>query len=214
MAAQFPSPEEACAVYGRLLRRDPTAPSDLAVAFLECLSSWLTARSRNQSVPEDLIHEAAEDAILSLIRNPSSFRAETGDLVAYLKMSAQGDLLNRLRREAKHRQGRTSLERVEQSDQAGKYLGREADPSLPMQVEEHLSRTGDPLPNSVRRGLTDAEARVLDLMMQGERKTSVYAQAYGIAGMESEAQRRMVKQVKDKLKKRLDRARRNDEQAS
>jgi RNA polymerase sigma-70 factor (ECF subfamily) len=81
-------------------------------------------------------------------------------------------------------------------------------------VEEHESGLGNAVPPSVREGLTDAEVRVLDLMIRGERKTSVYAEAYEIAGLPSEEQRRMIKQVKDKLKKRFERARRNDERAS
>lgn len=214
MAKPFPTREAGHDLYRRLLGGDPTASSDLAVGYLDPLIEWLAVQPRNRRLPSDFIVDAAGDAILALILNPGSYRPEKSDLESYLKMSAQGDLLNRLRREAKHRRGRTPLAAVEHSDQAGKYLGRDDDPSHPLQVKEHLSGLGDAIPCSVRAGLTAAEARVLELMLQGERKTSAYAEACGIGSRPPEEQRRIVKQVKDRLSKRLSRARRDDEQAS
>jgi hypothetical protein len=92
-------------------------------------------------------------------------------------------------------------------------LGRDDDPSLPLQVEEEIPEPGNAVSSSVPEGFTDVEARVVELMLRGERKTQVYAEAYGIADLSPDEQRRIVKQVKDKLKKRLLRARRDDEQA-
>lgn len=214
MAKPFPTHEAGHDIFRRLLAGDPTASSDLAVGYLDPLIEWLTVQPRNRRLPSDFIVDAAGDAILALILKPGSYQPGKSNLESYLKMSSQGDLMNRLRREARHRRGRTPLEAVEHSDQAGKYLGRDDDPSHPLQVQEHLSGLADAVPSSVLAGLTDAEARVLELMLQGERKTSTYADAYGIGGRPPEEQRRIVKQVKDRLSKRLSRARRDDEQAS
>src|SRR5437879_3700813 len=124
--AEPPNPSERSddphlSIHRCLGERDPTAPNDLAVVFLEPLSNWLAAR--NRTIPSDWISEAAEDAILALIRDPDSYRPERGTLEAYLRMSAQNDLRNLLRRERKHRAGRTPIDRVEHSDDAGKYFG-------------------------------------------------------------------------------------------
>jgi DNA-directed RNA polymerase specialized sigma24 family protein len=171
---------------------------------------WLG--EHNPTIPEDIVAESAEDALLSLIRNPGSFQPEKGDLEPFLRMSAQGDLRNRLRKEARHRSGRESLESVELSDPDGKYLGRSDDPSLPLQIEEELLDRQRRVPPEVRDGLTGPESRVLDLMLLGERRTPAYAEILGIADRPAEEQRRTVKQVKDMLQKRIVRARGTDEQ--
>jgi hypothetical protein len=194
------------------VERDPVAPDDIAVTFLEPLMGWLA--NRNPSLHPDLIAEAAGEAIVTLIRNPAAYDPERGELEAYLRMSAQGDLRNILNRESRYRAGRTSLEVVEHSADAGNYLGREDDPSLPMQIEEQLAELAHAIPPSVREGLTEPEARVLELMLRGERKMDVFAEAYGVADRPREERRRVVKQVKDRLKKRLERAGRDDEHAS
>jgi RNA polymerase sigma-70 factor, ECF subfamily len=199
-------------LHRRLVERDPTAPADVALAFLEPLATWLGLH--NPSLHPDLISEAAGEAVLNLIRNPTAYDPGRAELEPYLRMSAQGDLRNLLRRERKHRAGRVSLDLVEQLDAGGKYLGREDDPSLPMEIEERLAVLGEAVPRSVRDGLTAPEARVLELMMRGERKTDAYAAAYGVADHPLDERRRLVKQVKDRLKKRLERAGRNNERLS
>src|SRR5262245_11491305 len=127
-----PPADEHLSIYQRLRERDPTAPDDLASALLQPLACWLA--EHNPTIPEEFIHEAAEDAVLALIRNPSSYRPEVGGLESYLRMSAQGDLRNLLRREARHRTRRESWAVVELSDRAGNYPGREEDPSLRLQI--------------------------------------------------------------------------------
>jgi DNA-directed RNA polymerase specialized sigma24 family protein len=199
-------------LHQRLMEGDPTAPNDVAVALIEPLIDWLTVH--NPSLHHDLISEAAEDAILTLIRNPATYDPKKGELEPYLRMSAQGDLRNLLRREAKHRTGHIPLDAVEHSDEAGNYLGRDDDPSFRMQIEEVLGGLGSAVPPSVQQGLTAPEARFLELMLRGERKTDAYAEACGVADRPPEERRRIVKQVKDRLKKRVERAGRNDEHPS
>ena len=60
---------------------------------------------------------------------------------------------------------------------------------------------------AVRKGLTEVEARVLELMLRRERRTAIYADACGIADRLPEEQRRLVKQIKDRLQKRIERQR-------
>jgi DNA-directed RNA polymerase specialized sigma24 family protein len=197
-------PDQQTDVYQRLLARDPTAPNELAVLFLEPLANWLAVH--NPAISEDLIADAAEDALLALIKNPASYRPEKADLEAFLRMSAQGDLRNRLRSEARHRTGRRSLESVEHSGEGGNCLGRDDDPSLPLQIEEEWQSRRDAVPAAVRGGLSEGESRVLDLMLAGERRTEVFAGALGITQLPPDEQRWLVKKVKDRLQKRLERA--------
>jgi hypothetical protein len=199
-----PSQEEATRLHQRLLAADPTAPNDAAVAYLEPLCTWLC--ERNPRVDREACVQATEDAVLALIRQPHSYNPERQTLEVYLRISARGDLLNLLHKEWKHRQGRVSWERVELSPDAGKYLGRDEDPSLPLQIAEQVQETADSVPASVREGLTDPELRVLDLLLRKERRRDVYAEALGKLHLPPEERSKEVKRVKDRLAKRLKRA--------
>jgi hypothetical protein len=125
------SPEDALRLHRELLGGDRTASNDLAEAFLEPLLGWLCATNRR--APPELCEEAAGSAIIALIQNPHSYSPERQSLEAYLRLSARGDLRNLLARERKHTRGRVPWSHVEHSPDAGKYLGRADDPSLPLQ---------------------------------------------------------------------------------
>ena len=204
-----PASEQDRRLHGRLLNGDPTAPSDVAVAFLDSLIDWL--RETNPRLPPDTHVQAAEDAILALIHNPRSYAPEERDLEEYLRMSAQGDLRNILKREQRHHRHRIPWASVELSEDAGKYLGREDDPSLPIQLAEQSRELADTVPEAVRRTLSEKERRVLELILVRERRTAVYAEACGILHLTPQEQRREVKRLKDRLKKRMERSRRTDE---
>jgi hypothetical protein len=200
----LPDSSQLLQLHQRLLESDPVASSDLADACLDPLIYWL--RQHNQRVDPHLCCEAAEEAIRSLIHNPASYRPDTLAPMAFLRMAAQRDLQNLLQRERKHHEQRRSLKCVELSSAAGKYLGRDDDPSLPLLVAEKWQAQLDSIPVAVRQGLTEAEARVLPLLLRKERKTAAYAEALGIMHLSPADQRKEVKRVKDRLAKRLKRA--------
>jgi len=181
-----------------------TAPAELASLVLGPLVLWLT--QTNPRVDPHIITEAADEAVLALIRNPDTFRPDAGGLESYLQMSAEGDLRNILRREQRHRKNRLPWEVVELSEDLGNYMQRDDDPSFPLSIEEELERLQGSVPAVVRDGLAEGENRVLDLMLREERSTAVYADAYGVADRPPEEQRKIIKRVKDKLLKRIERA--------
>lgn len=206
--SSLPSTTEARLLHDRLLTGDPTAPSDLAVAYLDWLADWLTGL--NPRLDPDLCTTAAEDAILALIKNPASYQPGRRALEAYLRMSASGDLKNLLRSESRHARRRAQLEAVEVSPTAGKYLwDEEADPArlLERKEDEEAAAEYSRLPAVIEANLTQEEAGVIELMQLGERKTAAYAAALGITHLPFDAQQREVKRVKDRLKKRLERSR-------
>jgi RNA polymerase sigma factor (sigma-70 family) len=198
------SQEQEQALHRRLLGGDVTASAELASTFLDGLIAWLV-HENDLSVPQELCIEAAEDALISLVKSPASFDPARGKrLRSYLRMSAQGDLKNILRREGR-RQREKSLELVELSPQAGKYLAVLDDPSLPMEIEEESIRASKQVVEPAREGLSEVESRALDLVLQGERKTIAFAEVLGISDWPAEQQQAEVKRVKDKLKKRIER---------
>ncbi len=208
-----PSEEEARALYERLLAGDPTAPSDFAVAYLDCLTDWLVKHNWSTLHPNDCA-TAAGEAILALIKNPKTYNPKRQTLEVYLRKSAQGDLMNILRSERRHRKGRADWEAVEHSSAAGKYLGdEETNPEFVLERRQEEARTTINLPSvpeSVQAGLTSEEEKVLELIQMRERRTAVYAVALGISQLSFGEQKKEVKKVKDRLKKRLERARGSD----
>ncbi len=189
-------------LHQRLVDRDPNAPADLAVTFLEPLIAWLS--ERNPRIHPDHVNEAADEAIVALIRNPASYSPSKCNLESYLRMSAQGDLRNLLAKERRHRRNYPLLD-VELSQDDGKYPGREVEPPVLLMFEEEQARRRDGGPDPVRDGLTEVDRRCLELMESGERKTARFAEILGITDRPIEEQKLLVKRIKDRLKKRIER---------
>jgi RNA polymerase sigma-70 factor (ECF subfamily) len=202
--APGPSQPEAIELHRRLVLLDPTASHDLVVAYLEPLVAWLS--EINCKVPSDLRVEAAEDALLSLILNPNSYSPDRQTLEAYLRMSARGDLLNRVAKERKHHKNRIPWDLVELSPDAGKYLGRCDDSSLSVSLAEEDQIIANAIPENVKLQLSETDLRALMLILKMERSTTVFAELYGLQHLTLQAQTREVKRHKDRLKKILKRA--------
>src|SRR5713101_3318148 len=80
-----------------LLAGDPTAPAGVADALFAPLVERL--RKAYPRVDPDLVTSAAIDAWQSYVKAPEKFDPSKGkSLLGYLKMAAEGDLLNALDR--------------------------------------------------------------------------------------------------------------------
>jgi RNA polymerase sigma-70 factor, ECF subfamily len=199
-----PTQQEALALHQRLLGHDPTTANDLADAYLERLVLWLGEIA--PKVSEDIRLEAAEDTILALLRKPESYSPELQSLEVYLRMSARGDMLNLLSKERRHKKREVPCRSVELLPDAGKYLGRQDDPALPLRLAEEMQSRLDTIPESVRRKLSETDLRALELILQKERRDAVFAEVYGLLHLPKAEQKRNVKRHKDRLKKVLKRA--------
>lgn len=197
------SEDEERTLIQRLADGDVTAPSDLARLFLDHLIEWLKATNSRQ-IPEELFIEAAEDAIIALGKSPKSFdRARGKRLTSYLRMSAKGDLLNILKREARQQ----IVKFVEVSDEVGNSPVVEEDPLLQLECQEEAAMASNEVVSPACQGLSEAECRAMRLILRRERKTAVFASALGILHLSPKEQKIEVKRVKDKLKMRLKRER-------
>lgn len=203
-------------IHQRLLERNLLASRDVARLYFDGLCGWL--RGVKPGLDPHDYQMAAEDAMIDLIEHPDKYQPERGGLRKYLRVDARNRLNNVLRAERKHSKRRASLEAVELSEFGVKYRGDELDdPAEVLERREreeelfaqlprpHNLETGT-VPQTVTEGLTSIELEVLTLHLRRERKTSVFAQAMGIADMPKERQKIEVKKVKDKLDKRLKRA--------
>ncbi|HEX3151338.1 MAG TPA: hypothetical protein VHR66_24885 [Gemmataceae bacterium] len=204
---ELPTPEEERDLHRRLVERDPVAPSDLADAYLQHLVDWLR-RKNLRSIPDDFITEAAGDALVSLMKRPESYRGDTElSLVAYLQMSASADLKNVLAKQQRWTARNISLAAVEVAPDGGKVLSVTDDPADQLVLEEDVELIRNEIMPALRDGLTAEELRCLDLLLECERSTEPYADVLGIGHLEIDEQRRLVKQVKDKLQRRITRGR-------
>ncbi|HLJ97249.1 MAG TPA: hypothetical protein VKU02_29080 [Gemmataceae bacterium] len=211
----LPNREQELELHRRLVAGDCTASAELAQAFFNPLIEWLVRH--NCRLEEDLCNAAAVEALYALMKNPRSYdpcREKAIGLFGYLQLSAQRDVQNLLRQERRHQRARKTWESVEQSPLAEKYLGREEDPSLPLQRKESAQWAAAHVLPAVRAGLTPTELRVLDLLLQGERKTAVYVEACGLGHLSIPQQRALVKRLKDKLNQRIKRTKSGHEASS
>ncbi len=201
---RLPSQEEALKLHRRLLSGDPVATSQLAEAYLDALTAWLAAN--NPRLDPDDCATAAGDAIMNLAKQPSSYDPKRRTLWGYLRMSAQGDLLNLRQKEKRHRHD--SLDvclGVEQSSNRGKYLAdRVGAPDEQAARNEELARLGQQ-EAAFRQDLSDVDARVWELLKQGEKRTAVFAQAMRIRHLSPAEQKKEVKRAQDRVKQRLKR---------
>lgn len=190
----------------RLLAGDATVSNDVAYAYLDDLTDWLTYRYPREH-PNDC-STAAQDAILEFIRRPTTYDPERQSLKTYLRMSADGDMKNLLRAEHRHGKRRVNLELTEPAVE-NRLRDDDANPAHILErrteEEETSAKLRSLIPDWLAAGLTTEEVHVLGLMHVKERRTTVYAAALGISHLPFKEQQRKVKQVKDRLNKRKER---------
>jgi hypothetical protein len=187
-------------LHQRLLDGDLVASQELAAAFLLVVVDRLKQRFPGLD-DESLIFDAATDAILSYAERPSQYKPDGLRLLAYLVMSADGDLKNALRRHQRRAHRELSMSDVELLlDARNPEEDKEAYPehAVGPEVNGVARRVREVIPDPV-------DQQFIDLMIQGERRTDAFAKVLGIADMEVKQQRKIVKQHKDRLKKRLTR---------
>ncbi len=192
------------ALHRRLLEGDPTAPADVADKLLQPLLTRLRHRYPNLT-NETILYDSVVDAVLSYSERPGQFDPSKATLLGYLTMSAKGDVLNALARRKKRATREVSLQLVEDSPQARKSLSGHGNvASADDLVIEHLDSSR--LMEHMRAAAHSPEdGRVLQLLVDGERRTERFAAALGVDHLAAGEQKRVVKQAKDRLKKRLER---------
>lgn len=198
----FPSPEEGLRLHLRLGDLDPIAPADVCRAYLPALLGWLDGKY--PSIDPHLRQSAAHDALLGYFLRPESYDPHRGDLGTFLRVTARSDLCNLLRSEGRHHRRRVAWPVVELDQESGYFSGVADDPATQADRQEEAEQWAA-FWGELRERLSGEERRVLDLMLAGERRTAAFAEAAGLCHLAPEEQRREVKRVKDRIKKRLER---------
>jgi RNA polymerase sigma-70 factor (ECF subfamily) len=198
-----PLPDEAFErnLHRRLVDGDPVAPAVLAMTYLVPVVERLRASS--PGVGDDmLIQDAATDAILNYAERPKQFDPAKSKLFPYLVMAARGDLRNALAKRRRRERREVLHDRVEDLSLVRNIEQEESEPALATGETVSLEEVR----RAVQAVITNpTDWRLVELMLDGERRTEVFAKVLGIAHLADEQQRRMVKRHKDRLKRRLER---------
>jgi hypothetical protein len=200
----FPSTDEGLQLHQRLGRDEQLATAAICQAFLPGLLGYLEGRFPDED--SDVRQEAAHIALLDYLKSPQRFRPEEGDLGSYLCLAARCDLSNLRRREARHHRHRVSLFSVEMDEEGGNLYGRDDEPLDQLTRAEDVAALQERL-HDFEADCTPEERCILRLMIAQEDDTATCAAALGIQDLDEDEQARLVKRIKDRLKKRLERRR-------
>ncbi len=188
----WPPDDDLLDVWRRSVAEPLTAGGAFAAAVLPPLEADL-ARGFARVDPH-LVTEAADCAVLALLRTPAAYDPARAPLPAFLRMAARRDLVNLLAKEGRHHRGRTPWAAVE--------LGH---PARNESADAPTLADFPALADAVA-GLSAEDRCVLDLILDGERDTAVFAAALGLADRPAAEQVDAVKRAKDRVKARVKRA--------
>ena len=132
---------------------------------------------------------------MSYLKHPQQYNPEKRGLFGYLVMSADGDLRNALAKQRRRSDREISLEEVELERVGG---NREGENASNLDLSAMIGEIKNLFENPV-------DQRVLELIVEGERSTNVFAEALGLSHLPVFERRREVKRHKDRIKKRLER---------
>lgn len=184
--------------------QDPNYPEASAVLFERHharLIRRLRKRHSSLRADETLFVDAATDAVLVLIQEPARFDVHKGvPLNTWLLGVASNKVMGLVRKEISHVR---RLQRVaDGTNLANTEVSNERPEDHPwwksMEDEAVMVWLSQVCPDP-------AELKVAKLMYQGERRSETYAQCLGIQHLPVSELRAKVKQVKDRVQKRLKR---------
>lgn len=190
------------ALHQRLVNGDVTASAEIAEMFLP---SMVTHLKVNYPELKDLhlIDTAAEDAIINYLNRPRQYNPDKANLLTYLCISARGDLLNLLQKAKKHSDHLQLAEDVEFDEVDSEYKVVIRDGT---DLEEQVFARLSPVWGWLKEFLPDpVDRQMVELIMDGVRETSAYADTLGVSHLDADEQVSIVKRHKDRLKKMLQR---------
>jgi len=187
------------ALHGRLVAGDRVASAELSRLVVPELVRRLSSRWPSL-IGTDSVHDVAVDVFVAYLRSPERFDPGRSSLVGWLQFQAHADLTNDYRspRRTFHQRRVVLLgsDPVETSD-AARNSDRVSTDVYPSDVDnEVLGRVLLAVENPIDR-------RLLGLIIDDERSTTVAARVLGIEHLPEREQARIVKQNKDRIKAKV-----------
>jgi len=198
-----PSPEQLAELHQLLLAGDATAPAMLAEAVLDELTRRVESHSRRTRDPQ-LVADAVVDAVMDFVKAPERFDPSQMGILSFLEMAARRNLSNAL--VSLRRQNMRILQAGAVALEESARNEKERRPLDALSRRERTRRMLDAIDAEQSKSFSPEEVAVLRLIADGERATDRYAEVLGLSDKPVVEQRRIVKQVKDRLMKRLKRS--------
>jgi DNA-directed RNA polymerase specialized sigma24 family protein len=179
-------------LHALLLAGDTSIRDEQARLLLPDIRNVLAARYRQ--IDPSLIADAAEDAVLKYLRNPSAFNPSRGSLKAFVTRIALTRLIDVLRAD-----GRLRL--VQLTAQLEATLADHRAPPFLLEPDADTAGTGGWNIDDLR--LDAREQRFLEARLAGERRTTALASILGFSDESAAIQRTAVKRMRATLLDRL-----------
>jgi len=188
--------EELDLIHRRLLTGSRVAARDLFLTALSPLKGHLA--KTQAALDEETRHDLATDALLIYLEQPVRCDVDTSSLWTYLCLVASRNATDAFRKKVRHhRLLAESADLVEEWSGRANNVRRTEDAIDARQI---LEQHGERLTTN------ETEARLLQLMLEGEKSTDAFA---GVLGLDPSADDTvtLVKQAKDRMRLRLRRLR-------
>lgn len=198
----IPSPQRLSAIHKRLIAGDAAAPAEAAELIIPALAEALRIGRRGLR-DEAMACDAATDAVLGFAKAPQTYKPDRSGVWTFLHLAARRNLANLIVKERRQRGRIIRFAAIALRDPARKKTQESVLSAL---VENEEARALRDRLNSAVAGLPPDEAAVLELLSNGIRATAEYARVLGIDHRPAEEQKRVVKNMKDRLLKRLKRS--------
>jgi len=157
--------------------------------------------------------EAAADALLEYLADPSKYDRTKAKLLTYLKVVADRDMMNLLAKQGRREGKIETKDPVELYESDGnKDVGASNDPVVQELAEDAAAKELDVFIRTNFENPVDRE--LAQLVLDDVRETVEYVSVLGIDGLDELSQRTEVKRHKDRIKvklKRLQKIKPNDE---
>jgi hypothetical protein len=194
----------------RLLDGDPVASAHLYELLLDPLVRALRRRWPDASWAE-AVEDAAVDALVQHIRAPKRYDPTRASLLGWLVWQANADLINVYRSAQRQFDRNVEIQSqlrndTDDAEQALDTVGGASDRYPVLEDSGMWARIRMAFPDRREREL------IWRCWVEGERSTEVAAAVLGLTGLPVAEQERQVKNVKDRIKKKLQRMGLADEQ--
>lgn len=189
------------ALHQRCLDRDPVAAAQVCELYLPILLEKVARRWPNTPDPH-AVETAVHDALMNYIEHPSRYDPTRLTLLSYLVMSAKGDVANS-EAARRTRAGReiSLMQRVaELADESEEEIELQADDDVEATV---LAQDSETLRRLVELFPSPIDLYVVELMLEGVRRTESYAIVLQITRQSPVEQERTVKKTKDRIRAKI-----------
>lgn len=189
-------------LHQRLLKNDPTAPSELGALVFDLLLKQVAESPAGRKHP-DLVPDAVSDALMSYLKRPTQFDPAKRALWGFLTMAVEGDLANAIQSQRRARQRENKAADVADADPVRNKPMASSATAIATKGAEFMALVRESNDLVAQRFPQGQDREIIELIMRGVSDTDTFARVMGIANRPVAEQRLLVKRRKDRLMRAL-----------